>query len=41
MRSPGFRRTCTAAIASALALTGLAACGSDSDDAAGGRTQSP
>ncbi|QXE34264.1 extracellular solute-binding protein [Streptomyces sp. GMY02] len=39
MRSSGFRRTCTAAIASALALTGLAACGSDSEDAAGGKTQ--
>ncbi|MDX3851957.1 ABC transporter substrate-binding protein [Streptomyces sp. AK02-01A] len=39
MRSSGFRRTCTAAIASALALTGLAACGSDSEDTAGGKTQ--
>ncbi|MEV0036173.1 ABC transporter substrate-binding protein [Streptomyces sp. NPDC056909] len=39
MRSSGFRRTCTAAIASALALTGLAACGSDSEDTAGGKTR--
>jgi multiple sugar transport system substrate-binding protein len=39
MRSPVFRRTCTAAIASALALTGLAACGSDDEDSAGGKTQ--
>jgi multiple sugar transport system substrate-binding protein len=39
MRSPALRRTCTAAIASALALTGLAACGSGSEDSAGGKTQ--
>lgn len=39
MRSPGFRRTCTAAIATALALTGLAACGSDSENSAGGKTK--
>ncbi|OON78023.1 ABC transporter substrate-binding protein [Streptomyces tsukubensis] len=40
MSSSGFRRTCTAAMASALALTGLAACGSDSDNSgAGGKTR--
>ncbi|WP_431031898.1 extracellular solute-binding protein [Streptomyces sp. P6-2-1] len=35
MRSSGFRRTCTVAVVSALALTSLAACGSDDDDKGG------
>ncbi|MEV0848091.1 sugar ABC transporter substrate-binding protein [Streptomyces sp. NPDC049954] len=42
MRSSGFRRTCTAAVVSALALTSLAACGSDddgNDSAKGGKTK--
>lgn len=39
MRRSGFRRTCTAVMASALALTGVAACGSDNEDAAGGKTR--
>ncbi|MFJ2650810.1 ABC transporter substrate-binding protein [Streptomyces sp. NPDC087420] len=39
MRSSGFRRTCTAAIATALALTGLAACGSGDDSSADGKTR--
>src|SRR5215470_13560264 len=40
MRSPGFRRTCTAAIATALALTAVSACSSDSNggSSADGRT---
>ncbi|MFF2524978.1 extracellular solute-binding protein [Streptomyces liangshanensis] len=39
MSSSGFRRTCTAAIATALALTGLAACGSGDDSGADGKTR--
>ncbi|MEV7426762.1 MULTISPECIES: ABC transporter substrate-binding protein [unclassified Streptomyces] len=39
MSSSGFRRTRTTAIVTALALTGLAACGSDGDSSAGGRTR--
>jgi multiple sugar transport system substrate-binding protein len=39
MRRSGFRRTCTAVMASALALTGVAACGSGNEDAAGGKTR--
>ena len=41
MRTFAFRRTCTTAIAASLALTGLAACGSDSgsDNAGGGKTK--
>ncbi|MFJ5225179.1 ABC transporter substrate-binding protein [Streptomyces sp. NPDC088400] len=39
MRRSGFRRTCTAVMASALALTGVAACGLDNEDAAGGKTR--
>jgi multiple sugar transport system substrate-binding protein len=39
MRSSGFRRTCTAAIASALTLAGVAACSSDSDSGADGKTR--
>nr|WSZ98895.1 extracellular solute-binding protein [Streptomyces sp. NBC_00857] len=39
MRRSGFRRTCTAAMASALALTAVAACGSGNEDTAGGKTR--
>ena len=39
MRSTSFRRTCTAAVASALALAGVTACGSGSDNASGGKTR--
>ncbi|MFD4793305.1 ABC transporter substrate-binding protein [Streptomyces anulatus] len=38
MRSSVLRRTCTAAVATALAITGLAACSSESDGAADGKT---
>lgn len=38
MRSSVLRRTCTAAVATALAVTGLAACNSESDSAADGKT---
>ncbi|MEU5037502.1 sugar ABC transporter substrate-binding protein [Streptomyces rubiginosohelvolus] len=39
MRSSVLRRTCTAAIATALAVTGLAACNSEGDSAADGKTR--
>ncbi|MFJ9623913.1 ABC transporter substrate-binding protein [Streptomyces sp. NPDC101181] len=39
MRTSVFRRTCTAAVATALALTGLAACGSEGGEAADGKTR--
>ncbi|RDG40063.1 ABC transporter substrate-binding protein [Streptomyces corynorhini] len=39
MSSSGFRRLCATATATVLALTGLAACGSDSDSPAGGKTR--
>ncbi|MGD1220963.1 ABC transporter substrate-binding protein [Streptomyces krungchingensis] len=40
MRSPGFRRTSTTLMASALALTAITACGSSDDDgSAGGKTR--
>ncbi|MFJ2435884.1 ABC transporter substrate-binding protein [Streptomyces anulatus] len=39
MRSSVLRRTCTAAVATALAITGLAACSSESDGAADGKTR--
>ncbi|MCD9899287.1 sugar ABC transporter substrate-binding protein [Streptomyces sp. MT29] len=39
MRSSVLRRTCTAAVATALAVTGLAACNSEGESAADGRTR--
>ena len=39
MRSPGFRRTSTTFMASALALTAITACGSSNDGSAGGKTR--
>ncbi|MFJ6513517.1 ABC transporter substrate-binding protein [Streptomyces sp. NPDC091406] len=39
MRSSVLRRTCTAAVATALAVTGLAACNSEGDSAADGKTR--
>ncbi|MBM7052878.1 ABC transporter substrate-binding protein [Streptomyces durocortorensis] len=39
MRSSVLRRTCTAAVAAALAVTGLAACNSEGDSAADGKTR--
>ncbi|MEU7484200.1 extracellular solute-binding protein [Streptomyces sp. NPDC042319] len=39
MRRSGFRRACTAATATALALTGVAACGSGGAEATDGRTR--
>ncbi|MFJ6443557.1 ABC transporter substrate-binding protein [Streptomyces sp. NPDC091649] len=38
MRSPVLRRTCVTAVATALTITGLAACTSEGDSAADGRT---
>ncbi|MER6193651.1 sugar ABC transporter substrate-binding protein [Streptomyces cyaneofuscatus] len=39
MRSSVLRRTCTAAVATALAVTGLAACNSEGESAADGKTR--
>ncbi|MDX3486732.1 MULTISPECIES: ABC transporter substrate-binding protein [Streptomyces] len=39
MRSSVLRRTCVTAVATALTITGLAACSSESDSAADGRTR--
>ncbi|MFJ8846445.1 ABC transporter substrate-binding protein [Streptomyces cyaneofuscatus] len=39
MRSSVLRRTCTAAVATALAVTGLAACSSEGESAADGKTR--
>ncbi|MET9925877.1 MULTISPECIES: sugar ABC transporter substrate-binding protein [unclassified Streptomyces] len=39
MRSSVLRRTCTAAVAAALAVTGLAACNSEGESAADGKTR--